>query len=158
MAGLTENGLVVRTQAEIQDLLEQAVRVAIPGIDLSEGPEHQVIGVLAEELALAWQAVQAVCSAFDPDAAEGVLLDKALALTGSLRRRASFSRVTATVTLDAGKSIPVGSSASVVGDPNALFATTEAVANGGVGTATFPVVMQCLIAGAVPAPAGKSVV
>lgn len=155
MAGLTATGLEIRTQAELQALLEQAVSEAIPGIDLSRGPEQQIIGITAEELALAWETLQAVYAAFDPDASEGALLDRLLALTGSTRRAPTYSRVTASCNLNAGATLPAGSRAAVNTDPDAIFESIADATNSGGAAADVDVVFQALATGPVAAPAGS---
>lgn len=153
MAGLSANGLVIRTQPELQELLEATLRAAIPGIDLSQGPEQQIVGILSEELALAWETLQAIYRAQGPEAS-GLALDQVAALTGTTRRAATASRVTATVTLAAGATLPAGKVAAVSGDPDAQFASIEAVTNSGAAPATFDVVFECLRTGPIAAPTG----
>jgi hypothetical protein len=153
MAGLSANGLVIRTQPELQELLEATVRAAIPGIDLSQGPEQQIIGILSEELTLAWETLQAIYRAQGPEAS-GLALDQVAALTGTTRRAATASRVTASVTLAAGATLAAGKVAAVDGDPDAQFASVEAVTNSGASPAAFDVVFECLRTGPIAAPAG----
>lgn len=153
MAGLTAQGLVIRTPAEILARLEAALRGAFPGIDLSEGPEQQIIGVLAEELGLAWEIIQALDGS-QGRAAAGLALDQIAALTGSRRRVATRSTVPATVTLAAGATLPAGSVAAVEGNPDAQFRTTTAVTNGSGVQAPVAAVLESVQTGVVAAPAG----
>jgi uncharacterized phage protein gp47/JayE len=154
MAGLTETGLEIRTQAELQTLLENAVTDAIPGIDLSQGPEHQIIGILAEELAIAWEAIQALYAGLYPDTASGTALDQVAALTGTTRRAPTSSRVTGTVTLAAFTTLPAGSVAAVNGDPDSQFQTTAAVENATAIETTVDVDLEAIETGPVAAPSG----
>lgn len=154
MAGLTTNGLVIRTQPELQALIEDAIHAEFPGLDLSRGPEHQIVGILSEELAIVWEALQAVHAATYPSGASGILLDKLMALTGSVRRQATRSTVLATVNLNAGVTLPAGSIAAVLGDPDAQFRTLEDVTNGGGSPAAVSALMESIRTGPIAAGAG----
>ena len=153
MAGLTQNGLEIRTQPEIQALLEEALELAFPGANVRAGPLHQLVGILSEELALAWETLQAVYSAAYPEGASGSLLDQVAALTGTRRRAATRSRVLASVNLNAGTTLPAGSIAAVEGNPDAQFRTVEAVTNTDPSAANVDVVLEALRTGRVAAPA-----
>jgi hypothetical protein len=154
MAGLTENGLVIRTQPELQALIEEKVASAVPGVDLSNGPEQQIIGVLSEELAIAWETLQAINGSFDPDGAQGVLLDRIMALTGAKRRVATRSHVFATVTLGAGITLPALSVAAVANAPDSQFRTLTDVTNATGSPADVTVELESVLTGPVAAPAG----
>lgn len=153
MAGLTAQGLIIRTPAEILARLEAALRAAFPEMDLSEGPEQQIIGVLAEELGSAWEIIGALDGS-QGRAASGIALDQVSALTGSRRRTATRSLVTATVTLAAGATLPAGSVAAVSSNPDAQFRTTVAATNASGVEDDVDVVMESVQTGVVAAPAG----
>jgi hypothetical protein len=154
MAGLTASGLEIKTQSEIQTSIEESVTAAIPGIDLSQGPEHQIIGVLSEELAILWEGLQATYAAAYPDSANGLLLDQVAAITGTVRRQATRSRVTGTVTLAAFTTLPTGSIAAVLSDPDAQFRTTADAVNGTAFPDDVDVALEAIETGPVAAPAG----
>ncbi len=154
MPGLTGAGLEIRTQAEIQELLEEAVAAAVPGINTRAGPVQQLIAILSEEHAIAWETLQALYSAMSPDGASGILLDQLAALTGTTRRAATKSRVTASVNLNAGTTLPIGSQAAVDGNPDAVFETVEEVTNGGGAPADVDVVLEAVETGPVAALSG----
>lgn len=155
MPGLTENGLEILTQPELQAILEAAVREAFPGIDLTEGPESQLIGVLSEQVAIVYELLQAIYAAAYPDSANGILLDQVAALTGTTRRPATKSRVTLTLTLDDGTTVPAGSIVAVSGQPDRQFATLVDVTNSsGLDGQPIDVVAECLEMGPIAAPAG----
>jgi hypothetical protein len=153
MAGLTEDGLEIRTQPEIQTLLEEAVDAAFPGINVRAGPVQQIIGTLSEQGAIAWETLQALYSSGSREGASGVLLDFMLALTGTLRRGATSSVVVGTVNLNAGVTLPEGSIAAVAANPDAQFKTRTAVTNPGGSAADVAVVFESLNTGPVSAPA-----
>lgn len=152
---LTPQGLVIKTQPEIQALLEQSLSGAFPKINIKAGPIQQVIAILSEELAIIWEQMQAIDANQDPDRASGFALDQLMALTGSVRRPASKSRVTASVTLDAGKSVPAGSIAAVQAEPDNQFVCVATVTNAALTTEDVDAVFEALNAGPIPAPAGR---
>ena len=154
MAGITPQGLVVRTDDEVLQRIKDKLRETFPGIDLSEGPEHVLAGVVAEEMGLVWEAIAAAVMAQGPSAS-GLALDEVAALTGTIRRPASRSTVTATVTLAAGATLPVGVVAAVLNNPDAQFRTTAPVENATSVAAEFPVPMESVQLGPVAAPAGQ---
>jgi uncharacterized phage protein gp47/JayE len=154
MPGLTDQGLTIRTQPEIQAVLEAQLAVALPGVNLRAGPIQQLVGVLSEEMAIAWEALQAVYAAAYPDSASGQSLDQVAAFTGTIRRQGTRSSVVATVNLNAGVTLPAGSIAAVAGKPDAQFRTLAAVTNSGGAPANFPVECEAVEVGPVAAPAG----
>lgn len=153
MAGLTSTGFETRTQAEMLALLEQSLDAAFPGTNVRAGVIQNIIGILSEDSALAWEAIQAVYGAAYADSASGILLDQVCALTGTTRRAATYSRVTATVNLNAGVTLAAGKIAAVAGSPDAQFASVEAVTNSGGTAADVTVVFESLTSGPIAAPA-----
>lgn len=152
MAGITPQGLVVRTASEVLARIKAKLAEAFPGIDLSEGPEHQFAGIVAEEVGEFWEALAAAYAAQSPSSS-GLALEEIAALTGTVRRAATRSTVTATVTLDAGATLPAGVVAAVAGFPDSQFRTTASVENTGGVSANFSVPMEAVQLGPVPAPA-----
>lgn len=154
MAGITPQGLVVRTASEVLARIKAKLAEAFPGIDLSEGPEHQFAGIVAEEVGEFWEALAAAYAAQSPSSS-GLALEEIAALTGTVRRAATRSTVTATVTLDAGATLPAGVVAAVLNSPDAQFRTTAAVTNAGISPANFSVPMESVQLGPVAAPPGQ---
>lgn len=152
--GLTSTGFNAKTYTEIVAELEASFKgVFGASIDLSpQGPFGQLIGIMAEREASAWDASQDVYGAFDPDAATGQALDAVCALTGTLRHPATHSTVTLTVTGTAGTTIPAGSIASVAGT-EVQFATDVAVTFSGTFT-TQTVAATAVLTGPLPALTG----
>lgn len=155
MAGIGPNGLEIRTQPELQELLEQAVDGNNPGANVRIGPVQQLIGALSEELAIAWETLQEVYNAGADAGANGVLLDQVAALTGTARRAATRSRVIATVNLNALATLPEGAIAAVNGNPDAQFRTVEAVTNTLGVPGNVLVEMESVATGPIAAPAGE---
>ncbi len=156
MSGLTPDGFTIKTIAEIQAELETALRDAF-GAELDTSAESvmgQIIGIFAEREASVWLAARDVWQAFTPGGASGVSLTQLGLITGSLREDATKSRVTATVNLNAGITLPAGSRARVSTDETAVFETLEDVTNAGGSPANVDVVMEAVDAGAVRANSG----
>lgn len=153
MSGLDATGLTIKTQAEIEADLQTAHRDNIsPTIDVSpSSPDGLRIGIMARALALAWEAIEAVYAAIDPDAAEDDALDRIGDLTGSKREAATASRVTCTCDLDAGSYAEHTLVAHVVGFPERRFQNAAAVTSSGGSTS---VVFEAQELGPVAAPAG----
>lgn len=154
MAGLTEAGLEIRTQPELQELLEDAVDAVEPGVNLRAGPIQGLIGVVSEELSKQYELLQALHGGGSDSGASGLLLEQLAALTGTVRREATRSRVVATVNLGAGVTLPEGAIAAVTGLPDNQFRTVEAVTNGAGIAADVEVEMESVATGPVTAPAG----
>jgi uncharacterized phage protein gp47/JayE len=154
MPGLSANGLEIRTQPELQALIEQALAAALPGVNVHAGPLQQLVGIVSEELAIAWEALQAIHGATDPATASALALDRVAALTGTLRRRPTRSRVVAAVNLNPGTTLPAGSLAAVAGVPDAQFRTRVAVTNAAPIPGNRDVELEALDTGPIAAPAG----
>ena len=154
MAGLTSEGLVIRTQPELQALIEQKLADAFPGINLRIGIAQQLVGVLSEELAIVWEAVQALYSNFYPDGATGIFLDELMALTGSVRRAATHSTVVAALNLNAGITVSKDSLIAVLGNPNARFKLLADVTNSGGVPADVDGDFEAVDTGPISAPSG----
>lgn len=151
MAGLTSNGLSIRTQPELEELFLELLREQFPGVDFSEGPEQQLVGVFSEELAAAWEALQAVVRMQGPEAS-GLGLDQIAALTGTVRRAATRSIAPGTVTIAGGQVLPAGVVVAVASDPNAQFRLREAVTNPGGSPAAIACEWEAVQTGPVAAP------
>lgn len=156
MAGLTPSGFETKAVGDILDDLEAEQRAQIsPSLNLSTTSVlGQLNGIFAAALAELWQLAQSVYSAFDPNASQGASLAALATLTGTVKRPATKSTVTATVNLDGLTTLPMGSVASVSGNPAARFLTLAAVSNLGGVPANFSVAMEAETAGPVVALAG----
>ncbi len=139
IGGLTPTGFVAPTVQEIvDDLNAQFLTTIDAGLDLApDQPMGQIIGIFAEKLAEVWEVVATTYNAMNPDAAEGNLLDNICAITGTRRRSAKYSTVTATVNLNASTTVPINSVASVNGQPANRWVLTAPVTNSGGSPASF---------------------
>lgn len=114
-------GLQIKTIEEILDELSTQQKAEIDAA-LNTAPDEpigQLNGIFAAQLREVWEVVQVAYNGFNPDAAEGFLLEKIAALTGTLREGATKSTVACDVDLDAGTTLVAGTHfAHVVGDPD----------------------------------------
>lgn len=156
MSGLTDTGMEIPTIDDIVAAVSAAARAAIdPALDT--GPTSvvgQLIGIQAERERSVWLAVRDVWQAFAPSGASGQSLTQLALLTGTVRRSATKSQVTATVNLNAGVTLPAGSRARVGVDVDAIFETVADVTNPGGSPANVSVVMTAVTAGATRANSG----
>lgn len=98
--GLTDDGLLIPTQAEIRQRLDDAVHATF-GASIDTGDKSifgQFNGILAEQLHKLWEQLEAVNASQNPDKATLAQLDAICTLTGTFRPAASFSTVTLTLT------------------------------------------------------------
>lgn len=153
-AGLDSTGFTVKLLTEILSEIQISEQNRIDAaLDLStEKAIGQLNGVFAEREALLWELVRVAMSAFDPDQAEGYLLEALSALTGTVRRPASRSLVTCSVNLDAAVTLPTGSRASVQGQPTKVFRTVADVTSTTAGN--YPADFEGEVTGPLAAAAG----
>lgn len=154
--GVLSTGFV---RKPIEDILEELAtdqKTALGSdFDVStSSPAGQINGIVATQLDELWEVAEAVYNSIDPDGAIGDALSSLSALSATVRQAATKSTVTATVNLDAGKTLAAGAVASVSGNPTARFVTTVAVTNGAGVAADVSVAMEAETAGIVIANAG----
>lgn len=154
--GVTSTGFVDKPIETILSEIEAAQKTALgAGFDVSaQSPAGQLNGVMTTQLRELWDVAQAVYSALDPDKAEGEALTALAALTGTIKAPAAKSQVTATLNLNAGKTVAAGAIASVAGNPSARFVTLADATNAGGAPADVSVAMEAETAGPVVANTG----
>lgn len=154
--GVTDDGFVDKPIETILDEIETAQRAAFGSeFDTSaQSPAGQINGIMALHLRECWDVMQSLYTAWDPDANTGQIQTSIAALSGSVRRAATKSTVTATVNLDAGVTLSAGAVASVSGNPAARFVTTADATNSGSAPANVDVAMESEDTGPVVANAG----
>lgn len=139
--GVKSSGFVAKTLEQAQsDIIARMKAKAALGPTLDYGTASglgQLAGVLAGSEAELWELGRQVWASMDPDAAADVPLDNVCSLTGTTRRAAAATVVRATVNLDAGTSLPVGTQASVDGRPDLVCELARTVTNSGGVTADF---------------------
>lgn len=157
---LTPSGVVIPSVQEIVEEIEGEIASAVDPL-MGKGPttiSGQYTGIVASHDREILELVQLLFDALDPDNAENALLDNICAITGTIRapaRKSKFSgsrRVT--VTLEAGATLPIGSVASVLGQPTNRWLPTEEVENTGISTADFLVAFESESTGEIHANAG----
>jgi uncharacterized phage protein gp47/JayE len=112
------DGLTIKTIEEIQTDIATSQRADIDAalITTPEEPQGQLNGIYADNERQVWEGVQIAYNAFNPDAAEGFLLDALCALTGTVRLKATYTRVLATCTLTSGTQLVTDTHAAHVTD------------------------------------------
>ena len=127
MAGLTDDGLEIKTLQEIRTELRASLRSALgSSINVAEDSVlGNFIDILSEQIALEWEALEDIYNAFYPDTANGTSLDNVVALTGIQRLDPTFSTATVTAFGTATTVIPAGSRIAVDGNPDIIFETDE---------------------------------
>jgi len=159
MAGLTDDGLVIKTTDEILGEINEQQQADInPGLNLSSAtPLGQINGITAAKLGEIWDVLRAVHMSMYPASASGRSLDNVCSFTGTKRHDAVKSQLAAVVVnLDDGFSAAAGELiASVAGDPTRRFVNVDAVENTSGITDDFDVNFEAETAGAVPCLAGQ---
>ncbi|HEX5035076.1 MAG TPA: baseplate J/gp47 family protein, partial [bacterium] len=134
--GLSAAGLEIARLEDIKAEIEADLRSAL-GQTINLLPTEslgQYVGIQASKYAKLWELVQDVYNSEDPHNANGVSLDRRVALTGHKRLEGNPSTATVTAFGTQGTLIDIGDlTASVEGDPEAVFVNVEA-ATIGAGT------------------------
>jgi uncharacterized phage protein gp47/JayE len=127
--GLSRVGFKPKDFRAIKEELESSLKNEVdPYLHFGPGSVVGVlVGIIANQSRQVWEALSGLYHSLQPDTASGLALDSLCSLTGTYRRRASYSRAKAIVTLDAHTSLPVGSRIkTIAGD---FFKTTVQVTN-----------------------------
>lgn len=132
---LTPQGLYVETYEETRaDIVSRIRQDVSPTANTEEDSLlGNLISIVATKQRELGEALEAVWSSFDPDSNGGAAQDNIAAITGTLRRDATYSRLEGVeYTVDPG-TYPAGTLvAHVDGDPTIRFANAEDVVNDGV--------------------------
>lgn len=128
--GLSAAGFRRKRTADIKTEIENTLKATL-GQNINLLPQSiltALIGTFADREGAVWELAESVYNALDPDAAEGVSLDKVSAISGIIRLPAKASRIIDVHLFgDAGSSIPSGTAFSVQGSPLSRFLTTSGV-------------------------------
>lgn len=121
-------GFNAKTTEDLLDSIEENEKADIDQeVDVSaDGPLGQINGVFAKELAEAWEVIQAVHGARDPNNAEGAALDALMAITGAFRLEATESTVVLTATGTPATSLLTGRQASTTLTGDTWLTTADA--------------------------------
>jgi uncharacterized phage protein gp47/JayE len=127
-SGLTADGLEIEAVEDIRTALETETRAAF-GASLPLGDKTalgHLIGIVAEQTGLAYERLEQVNSAQDPDTATGPALDARCVLTGTFRQPAIPSTVTLTLCGAPTTTVPSGSTVATASTA-VLFDTQDTV-------------------------------
>jgi hypothetical protein len=137
--GINDEGFVRKNLTDIVDELNAAWQNAFGAqIDTAaESPLGQLTGTFAAPIAEGWELLEACYHSANPDSAIGFSLISLCALSGTTQNVASATRVLATVDIDGGVTLPVGTLAAVDGREDLQFTLSVAVTNPGGSPAAF---------------------
>jgi uncharacterized phage protein gp47/JayE len=154
--GLTSTGFVATTVDEEVTELNALVLAAVNGaLDLSaDQPIGQLIGIFAEKFTEIMELGATVYNAINPNAAEGQLLVNAAALSGTIPQVATYSVVSANLTLQAATTVNAGATAVVANQPTNTWNLITPVVNTTSITGVFPATFQSNTPGPFVANAG----
>lgn len=125
---VTPQGLQSKTVEAIVDELSAAQKSTIdPTLNTeADSPLGNINGIFASQLREGWELLEVGYHGFDPDAAEGFLLEKVSAISGTRREPAAKSTVICECDIDGGTTLVAGSSfASVTGQPDNRWTPVE---------------------------------
>lgn len=155
--GVTETGFERKTLEDILTGFEDRQRADIdPNIDVSaETPLGQLNGIYAAELAEAWEGLEGAYHSYNPNAAEGDAMVNVALITGTEKRPAQPSRVTCTLSIEAGDTVPAGSLISLDTREDIQFVLLSDAVNPSGITADIAGVFECTVDGPTQALAGN---
>jgi len=134
MSGLTTAGFESKTLEEVI-ANQQSRAVAEFGDNIKTGPDEvvgHIIGIQAEGLHSVWEQLAVIYDSFNPDNAEGQMLDNVSRLVGVTREPATKATGTVTASGTAATVIPAGSIVAAPTLDDAQFVTlAEATIEGG---------------------------
>lgn len=140
-AGIDASGFTPKTLLNIRDEINADLKEDIdPALDLSETePLGQVVGAFSRQLATAWELLNLAYQSDDPDKVEAAAQDALCLLTGTIREKATKTKVLATLALNASTTVSAGKQVSVTGRPDLVFDLLADVTSVGAGnyTGTF---------------------
>lgn len=123
---VTSAGLITKDITEIISDLETAFK-AIYGADINldqDSPDGQLIGIFAQAVADLLDVLRQVYNSFDPDSAEGVVLDARVAINGIERNGGTYTITPVEITVDRALTLP-----GLNTDPDAPFAVVDDAGN-----------------------------
>ena len=155
MAQVDETGLQIKTIEEILEELSTQQKAEIDSA-LNTNPDEpigELNGIFAAQLREIWEVAEVAYNGFNPDAAEGFLLEKLSALTGTKKEGATKGTVTCDIDIDIGTTLLSGTHfANVVGDPDNRWTPQADFTSPSSGV--HPVVFEAENVGAIIANSG----
>ncbi len=104
---MNAKGLQVKTLSEIVSDLESSLR-QVYGDDINLGqntPDGQMLRIYAQSAVDMRELLQQINNNFDPEQAQGIMLDQRVAINGLKRKGASFTYIAVEVTINKGVSL-----------------------------------------------------
>lgn len=145
--GLSHAGFKPKDFTTIKEELEKTLKSEVdPYLHFGPGSVAGVlVGIIANQSRQVWEALAGLYHSLQPDTASGRALDALCSLTGTYRRKASFSRAKAKLTLDAHTSLKAGARIkTIAGD---FFQTTADVTNNSSGPSQCEVELLAEVTG-----------
>ncbi len=142
--GVTEQGFVLKRLADILDEAKtalQSIQDPITGEYLqpnftSADPAMQIVLVVLNSIANAWEGMEVTFNQFDPQKATGAALSSLVELNGLDRKQATASTASISVTGTDSTVIPAGSIVTDLQNTNNWEVDTDITINSGVGLGT----------------------
>jgi uncharacterized phage protein gp47/JayE len=139
---LDGDGLTLKTLPEIVTELGDGLK-AIYGDDINIGsdtPDGQLINIVAQEAIDLREVLRDVNSSFDPDQAQGAVLDQRVAINGTKRRGATFTIQPISITVDRSVTLSgLDASADLIEIPAGVYTVKDDAGNQFVLLATVTV-------------------
>ncbi len=105
---INNEGLQLKTLTEIREELVAAMK-DIYGADINvdqNSPDGQMINIFAQAAVDTRELLQTIHNNFDPDQAQGVVLDQRVSINGIVRKDATYTIVPITITVDKPVGLP----------------------------------------------------
>ena len=127
--GLTDKGFKAKDFHTIKDDLEAELRKEVdPTLHFGAGSVAGILtAIVAHQARQVWEIAQGLYHSLQPNTATDKALDALCSLTGTYRRKATYSRVKAWVTLESKTTLPKDSRIQTIGGH--FFITTAEVEN-----------------------------
>ncbi len=114
IAAVTTTGIVIPTRAQIRDAILNGTTdypglYQIYGADINVGPnspDGQMVEIIVQAIVDMYELMAQVYSSFDPDVSIGRILDQRAAINGVVRRGATYTLQTVSVTVSQALTLP----------------------------------------------------
>ena len=156
---ITAQGLIIKRLADVtNDYNEEFDGLLGENTDLSPNlPLGQILGIIAERESLLWELAEGLYNSQYPQYAFGRSLDLAAAITGTIRRPATYSTISEGIARgENGTTVPRGTVIATGSDGTRFQTTEEAVINipDGVTFKSSPITMRAVNTGPLRADMG----
>lgn len=129
MAGLTTDGFDIK---DLETIISEVESDLIANVDADLNTEAdsiagQLIGTFAAQVHELWELAEQVYQSAYPDTATGQALSYIAALTGTIRRSATYTTINVSCVSTSTPTLPAGTAVYVTTDPASRFEISEAV-------------------------------